>query len=703
MKNKISKLLAVLFVLICFAVPVFVGDMKTEAADTTSIIETYTADAASTYFKNNTAPTCKTDGYIFAGWYAEDDIVEVDETTGEEYFTGNPVVTLVGYMHENVKALFVEKSVLDVKGQIAILDNEDGTADDGNINVATVTDTTKANLRLVTSVDSLKYQKVGFEISYTYGETPVSTGSVTNYVYKNLTVVDGTDGAADEKMVPSEVFSKRSQYFKACTVNGVPKDAFDTDFSVRAYWVTADGAKVYGSSTALNKSVQAGIYHTYEAGVDTTYYKVLEDAVGSVAASETEATVTLFKDAEVEGKMSITGQVNITNRQGENVKLTRGNGLSSANMFSVSSTGTIKINGTTDESSIVLDGSNLSSSVPLLFSDGGIINVENATFQKVTCTHASQGGAIQASKGEVYLTKTKFLENISKYGGALRSSGTTIIAKCTFGAEGKGNEASGDGGAICVATGGSVTITDSVFEENTASARGGAIYNGATNAVASTLVVKNSKFIKNVSSGTGGGAICQAGSKASLTLEAENDDLDDTLAVFQNNVAESTDASSGGGAVLIANGTFKITGYEFKENSAKVLGGAICIKYIDGTIDNVTFDGNYTEGANGYGGAVYLSTNTKGTTEITDTTFRGNYTKGNASHGGALYVAAKGGGHTIDNTKFENNHTDGSEAYGGAIYLVAAASSTSIIDSYYSGNYIIIDGVTQEDNVYIAE
>ena len=31
--------------------------------------------------------------------------VITDETTGEEYFTGSPIVTLVGYMHENVKAL----------------------------------------------------------------------------------------------------------------------------------------------------------------------------------------------------------------------------------------------------------------------------------------------------------------------------------------------------------------------------------------------------------------------------------------------------------------------------------------------------------------------------------------------------------------------------------------------------------------------
>ena len=91
MKKKMSKLLLALIVLSGFAVSVLGGNFDTEAADEspTYVVENYTADVASTYFKNNTAPTCKTDGYIFAGWYAEDDTVATDETTGEEYFTGN--------------------------------------------------------------------------------------------------------------------------------------------------------------------------------------------------------------------------------------------------------------------------------------------------------------------------------------------------------------------------------------------------------------------------------------------------------------------------------------------------------------------------------------------------------------------------------------------------------------------------------------
>lgn len=658
--------MAVLFVLICFAVPVFVGDMKTEAADTTSIIETYTADAASTYFKNNTAPTCKTDGYIFAGWYAEDDTVEVDETTGEEYFTGNPVVTLVGYMHENVKALFVEKSVLDVKGQIAILDNADGSADDGNLEVATVTETTKANLRLVTSVDSLKYQNVGFEISYTYDETPVSTGSVTNYVYKNLTVVDGTDGAADEKMVPSKVFSKRSKYFKACTVNGVPKDAFNTDFSVRAFWQTADGATVYGSSTPISKSVQAGIYHTYEAGVDTTYYKELESAVASVAASETEATVTVFKNAEVESDMGISGIVTITNREGANVTIYRGAVLkgSTYNMFSATSGSTLKVIGTTDENSIVLDGRTADGATvdgdSLVSSETATIYIENVTLRNAKNTTNNNGGAIQASKGTLTVKNVCFVENSAKTGAAIRTSATKAeISNCVFGEAEIGNEVTADGGAIYNQSK-NMTIVNSKFLHNTAQARGGAIYNNA-----GTIIVKNSKFENNTAL-TNGGAINTGSTGASLTLTAQNDDGDSSLAKFIGNQAQ--DASYGGGAINMTTGNLIITGYIFENNHAKMIGGAIRTGGgTTRTITDATFKGNYTKGDKGYGGAVYIG----GTgVVISNTTFEGNYTEGSGAHGGALYLAKPVANTTLENITYIDNAVNGSGAEEADLYSV---------------------------------
>lgn len=667
MKNKTSKFIVALFVLICLALPVFVGNMETEAADSTSIVETYTFDAASPYFKNNTAPTCKTDGYIFAGWFAEDDTVATDETTGEEYFVGSPVVTLVGYMHENVKALFVEESVLSVKGQIAILDNADGSAGDDDTTVATVTDTTKANLRLVTTVDSLKYQQVGFEVSYDNVEEPIK--SVTNYVYKNLTVVDGTDGAADEKMVPYEVevFSKRSQYFKACTVSGIPVDAFNMSFSVRAFWKTADGATVYGSSTPISKSVQAGIYHTYEAGVGTTYYKELESAVASVAASETEATVTVFKNAEVESDMEVTGIVKVTNREDADVTIYRAATLKSVNVFSVASGANLTIIGTEDENSIVFDGrtatlSEVSSTAPLIYnSQSGELTITNATIQhaKDTSTNTTTGsaGAIFNYKGILTLTSARFLTNTGTYGAAVRtaSGGTTTIIGCTFGGEneGEGNNVTKDGGAIY--NQGTTNVVDSHFLGNTSTGNGGAVCNHGSGHLFSA---EDSRFLNNVASGAGG-AIANVSSATLILTKVDGDN-----AVFEGNESKAT----GGGAINMTGGNLTVTGYTFSGNYTVGAGGAIrTYAGTTRTITGATFVGNYTTGDEGYGGAVYID----GTgAEISGTTFRENHTKGSSAHGGALYLAKPVANTTLDNITYIDNEVRGTGSEGKDLYSV---------------------------------
>lgn len=670
MKNKTSKLLATLFVLLCFALPVFVENMDTEAEEKpTYIVETISFDEAKTYFDDNDAPTCETDGYIFAGWYAEDDTVATDTTTGEDYFTGYPLVTIVGYMHENVKALFVEKSVLDVKGQIAIVDGDEDST------VANLTDTTTANLRLVTSVDSLKYQQVGFEISYTYDDATYEKTSATNYVYKQLKDVNGTDAGDEAFVQPYQIFSKRSQYFKACTVTNIPKDAFsNTDFTVRAYWTTADGAVVYGSSAGVSKSVQEGIYHTYEAAIGETYYKVLEDAVGTVAASTELATVTLVKDAEVATDMEVTGQVKITNRDGANVTLYRGDALVGANynLFSVASGATLNIVGTTDENSIVLDGREVNGD-SLVYGDTATIYIENATLRNAKNTTANNtGGAIHATSGELTVKNTSFFGNSSKYGGAIRTSATTaMIEKCTFGKDGEGNAVSSQGGAIYNQSP-DLNIVDSEFVANTSSARGGAIYNNVPKNSTAVLNVKNSRFAYNVAT-TSGGAIYNAGGKT--TLIAKNEQGDSELAVFEYNVANDSTDAMGGGAILTGNptGVLDITGYVFRGNSAKKTGGAICARNGEVTITEAQFIENNTSGDNGHGGAVAYAYASAAEFTVTKSTFTGNYTEGSTAHGGAVYV--EDSTKTVVNTDittvntYSDNEVKGTDAQGADVYL----------------------------------
>lgn len=674
MKNKTSKLVVAMLVAFCFVVPAFAGNMEAKAADDTYVTETYAVADAKPYFTGDTAPECKTEGYLFAGWYAETDTIETNSETGIGYFAGDPLRTLTGYTGTSVQALFVDAAVLGVKGQIAIMD------DDGDTKKATPNDE-NVNIRFVTSVDTLKYQSVGLEVTYTYNGELRERESVTNTVYKQITVADGTDGTADETMNPSEVFSARSQYFKACTMTAIPMDAFETELSVCVYWVTIDGARVDGNAEPVVKTVQQGIYHTYEAGIDNTYYKVLEEAVGTVGDTDTKA-VTLFKNAEVSSDMEITGNVTVTNREGANITLYRAADLTSENVISVSSGATLNIVGTTDMNSVVLDGRTANgvevSGDSLIDVSAGTLFIDNATIENATNLTNSDGGAIHiAANSTATVKNSKFIANSAKYGAAIRvgKSTTVTISNCVFGEEGSGNEVTTQGGAIysqCP----DLEIVDSQFLYNSSSARGGAIYlNGSA-----VFDVTNTKFAHNTAT-TSGGAIYNAG--AQMTFTAENEEKDSTLAVFEYNVSNDSADAMGGGAILTGNatGVLDITGYIFRYNHATKTGGAICARNGEVTIKDAQFIDNYTTGASGYGGAVAYAYASAADFTVESTTFTGNYTQGSAAHGGAVYVA--------DSTKTTVNAD------------ITTANT-------YSGNDVNADDATNssdgsENGVYIAK
>lgn len=158
------------------------------------------------------APKPTTEGYkdwIFAGWYNEEScktyISNKDGVTGNKY------------------AKFVPADVLSVKCQ-----NEAG---------ATAT-TEKTKMRLVTTVDTLNYREVGFEIKI--GEQ--SKDIKINTVYSQISA---TVDAMKFEHQPN-IFSDASQYFATVTLTNIPKDGFAQGIFIKPYWITVDGTKVYG-------------------------------------------------------------------------------------------------------------------------------------------------------------------------------------------------------------------------------------------------------------------------------------------------------------------------------------------------------------------------------------------------------------------------------------------------------------------------
>lgn len=141
---------------------------------------------------------------VFAGYY-----VDANRTVSYDATAAGAT----GYAYPK----FVDANVLSVKAQ-----KSDGT------NGA-------KNVRFVTSVDSLNYGKVGFEI--TVGNKTITKETTTVY----------TALQAGTQQVDPSVFSSQSQYMAAYSLWEIPQSAFDTEIKVRAYWETPEGLLVYGA------------------------------------------------------------------------------------------------------------------------------------------------------------------------------------------------------------------------------------------------------------------------------------------------------------------------------------------------------------------------------------------------------------------------------------------------------------------------
>jgi len=159
-----------------------------------------------------TAP--EREGYVFAGWYADEALTQPlakTTTTGSAY------------------ARFVNEQVLTVKIQTTI-----GTAADSE----------STDLRLLTSVPGLDLNAVSFAV--TAGETTQNLSSRT--VYEKI---KAGDTLLDN---PKSVFAPESRFFVAYTILGVPQALFDFEFTAVPSWQTLDGTLVCGTARTFTVS-----------------------------------------------------------------------------------------------------------------------------------------------------------------------------------------------------------------------------------------------------------------------------------------------------------------------------------------------------------------------------------------------------------------------------------------------------------------
>ena len=205
---------------------------------------------------------------------------------------------------------------------------------------------------------------------------------------------------------------------------------------------------------------------------------------------------------------------------------------------------------------------------------GGINNNGVLTAANDIFTGNSAGGNINVG----YVTNSPY------GGGGINSTGTLIVNNSTF----ADNIAGGDGGGIY--TTGASTITNSIFNGNTAACAGGIYNNGAE-------TVSGSTFENSIGSFYGGGIW---------------NDYSGTLTVNDSTFANNTVAGTycAGGAIFGPGAQMIVNNSTFIDNSSQWAGGAIC-NYTGGefivTNSTITNNSAYAGEGGGIQGSLTLN------------------------------------------------------------------------------------------------
>lgn len=337
-KTGLKKLFAITLVVSMILQMLPVSMFETKAADTSETVasgQEYTNTETDVKFKlykdisqyrgtDKTYP--KKDGYVFAGWYTG-----VTEEAKDSTATPISTDTISG----SAWAKFVPEEVLSVKAQVSH-------------DITSVSENQTVKLRLVTTVDSMRYNEIGFKIKFNGSETENTYGS--QEVYKEITVAD--DYGRKWTETPSDAFHKASIRFATVKITGFTESLFTTyELAVTPYWITKDGTTVTGVSR--NRILVSDDLMTYSDGSKTvdnedfatsnndTIYTYNNSTIGTAASykyfkggSDTVYLAGTYKSAGTGNHFGITirngGQTRQVFYDGMGVNVYSGEDISSA-------------------------------------------------------------------------------------------------------------------------------------------------------------------------------------------------------------------------------------------------------------------------------------------------------------------------------------------------------------------------------------
>jgi len=206
---------------------------------------------------------------------------------------------------------------------------------------------------------------------------------------------------------------------------------------------------------------------------------------------------------------------------------------------------------------------------------GGVkIIASDATLRNLTLTGNQSegfGGGIYLFNSNAAIIDCTFSGNQSERGGAIYCPSTLTITGCTF----TGNSAL-HGGAVFVSSN-HPTLSDALFEDNTATGMGGGIY-----VEYSGVTVTDSRFVGNEAAGGGG-------------IGSLSGDVDLVDVSFVGNAA----TYNGGGLMVEGSGVVSVVNASFLGNESGG-GGGVYLNNQDAVgLTNVVFSGNEVTGGGG--------------------------------------------------------------------------------------------------------
>ena len=254
-----------------------------DAANTTTVMYEDRTSEFNTLWKADGTSEAPTEvGYLFGGWY---------EKTGEDA-EGKPVYAALtvetaqekknAQLTSGVFAKFVPDYVLSVKAQ-----NEEGT-------IANDDDATKGytSVRVISSVDSKEYKKVGFRILLNNSKELLqgedgSQPLETTRIYDKLQVGSGNTVATREA---KDTFGAASQYFSVWRLDDIIDDNDKKIINVRPYWITMDGTKVEGLSKFVH--IEDGYMNYISVPINLTTGEAV--AAGALSMKYDASTLTFY-------------------------------------------------------------------------------------------------------------------------------------------------------------------------------------------------------------------------------------------------------------------------------------------------------------------------------------------------------------------------------------------------------------------------